>query len=287
MAETADTGEAIIRSLLASYGFPPADLEEIVGRASSLIKENPALYSANPKLVVVMSRDTQAYKNRFPGNVKLAAAKKPVLDEDTYLAYESSMKQNLYANGLPRGFYDSTEDLGDLISKDLSPTELNDRIQAGYTAVRNADPAVRAELEEMYGWTPGDLAAYYLDPTKTLETTTLRTRTQAAFTSFEARRQAGIDLSTAEAEALAREGVTTEQAQAGFGAIAQQQQLYEPLQGEQAITQAEQIAGTFGTNTAAAQRIAQRRRSRQAEFEAGGGFAGAQTGTIGLRTVGE
>lgn len=287
MAETADTGEAIIRSLLASYGFPTVDLEEIVTRASSLIKENPALYATNPKLVVVMSRDTQAYKNRFPGNVKLADAGKPVLDEDTYLAYENSMKENIYANGLPRGFYDSTQDLGDLISKGLSPVELDTRIKSGYTAVRNADPAVRKELQDMYGWTEGDLAAYYLDPTKTLESTTLRTRTQAAFTSFEARRQAGIDLSTAEAEALAREGVTTEQAQAGFGAIAQQQQLYAPLQGEEAITQAEQVAGTFGTSTAAAQRIAKRKRSRQAEFEAGGGFAGAQTGTIGLRTVGE
>lgn len=287
MADTVETGEAIIRSLLASYGFPKADLDEIVNRASSLIKENPGLYANNPKLVVVMSRDTTAYKNRFPGNVKLADAGKPVLDEDTYLAYESSMKENIYANGLPRGFYDSQQDLGDLISKGLSPIELDARIKAGYTAVRNADPAVRKELEEMYGWTEGDLAAYYLDPTKTLDSTTLRTRTQSAFTSFEARRQAGIDLSTAEAEALAREGVTTEQAQAGFGRIALEQQLYTPLQGEQAITQAEQIAGTFGTNAAAAQRIAQRRRSRQAEFEAGGGFAGTQTGTAGLRTVGE
>jgi hypothetical protein len=57
--------------------------------------------------------------------------------------------------------------------------------------------------------------------------------------------------------------------------------------GEQQITVEEQIAGTFQTNAAAAQRIATRRRRRQAEFEAGGGLAETQQGITGLRTVGE
>ena len=59
------------------------------------------------------------------------------------------------------------------------------------------------------------------------------------------------------------------------------------LQGETALSQQEQIAGTFGTNQAAAQRIATRRRKRQATFEQGGGFAQTQQGMTGLNTVGQ
>jgi len=87
---------------------------------------------------------------------------------------------------------------------------------------------------------------------------------------------------------LQQAGVTSATARKGFGDIAAQQEVFNPLQGEEAITQAEQIGGTFGTNTAAAQRIAKRKRQRSAEFETGGGFARTnQFATEGLRTVGQ
>ena len=89
-------------------------------------------------------------------------------------------------------------------------------------------------------------------------------------------------------EGLVARGVSQSTAQQVFAQLAETQELFQPLQqGETAITQEEQIAGTFGTNAAAAQRIATRRRRRQAEFEAGGGLAETQQGVTGLRTVGQ
>jgi hypothetical protein len=117
--------------------------------------------------------------------------------------------------------------------------------------------------------------------------TQLTNQMEAAQVAAEARRVANMQLTTAEAEALQGAGISTAAAREGFGAIAQQEGLFAgQMQGEDAISREEQIAGTFGTNAAAAQRIAQRRRQRQATFEGGGGFAQAnQYGISGLGTA--
>jgi hypothetical protein len=96
----------------------------------------------------------------------------------------------------------------------------------------------------------------------------------------------GIQLGMGTAEELAAQGITAAEAQQGFGQIGTQQELFNPLQGEQAITQEQQISGTFGTNAEARKAIAARRRSRQAAFETGGGFATTQ-GASALGTVGQ
>jgi hypothetical protein len=60
------------------------------------------------------------------------------------------------------------------------------------------------------------------------------------------------------------------------------------MAGEEAVTREEQIGATFGTNAQARKAIEARRRRRQAEFQAGGGFAGqGQATATGLTTVGE
>jgi hypothetical protein len=88
------------------------------------------------------------------------------------------------------------------------------------------------------------------------------------------------------AEQLARAGISGEEAQAGFSALGDTQELFTAAQaGEQTISQEEQIAGTFNTSASARQAIAKRRRSRQAAFEGGGGFGTTQQGQTGLTTV--
>jgi hypothetical protein len=70
--------------------------------------------------------------------------------------------------------------------------------------------------------------------------------------------------------------------------IQNQQELFNPMTaGETAITQQEQIAGVFGTNAEARQKIAARKRGRQAAFEQGGSFIPTQAGVAGLGTVGQ
>jgi hypothetical protein len=82
----------------------------------------------------------------------------------------------------------------------------------------------------------------------------------------------------AQAESLATQGITESQALQGFAQIKQQEELLRPTVGEQALTQEELIAGTFGTSGAATQRVATTRRRRQATFQGGGQTS---LGTVG------
>lgn len=268
----------ILIDTLTLYG-----LGSLVPTADRILQENPDI-DKRPDIILPMLADTPEYKERFKGNEARIKAGLPALDPGTYIATENALRQTLRASGLPRGFYDTETQLRQFIEQDISPNELSARVNEGYRAALNAPQQVRDELQQLYGLTESDLAAYYLDPTVAVDV--LRTRTQAAQIAAQARQQTGSGLLAQQAEELARQGVTEAQAREGFGVIAQQQGLFEAqMAGEQAVSREEQIAGTFGTSAAAQQRIATRRRRRQAEFEAGGGFAAGQGGVIGLQTA--
>lgn len=193
---------------------------------------------------------------------------------------------------MPAGFYDDPKDFQNFIAQDVSPEELAGRIDLGYQAVRNAPQNVVTEFKRLYGVSDGELAAYFIDPERarpTFDRYEAERQARSAAISAQAQQQAQLTLQTQEAEALARAGISTEQAQAGFTDIAESQGLFAgQMQGEQAVSQAEQIGATFGTNAQARQAIAARRRRRTAQFEAGGSFAGQGQGSAtGLTTVGE
>ena len=146
----------------------------------------------------------------------------------------------------------------------------------------NADPEVVSEMRRLYNIGDGELAAYFLDPQRA--TPMLLNQARAASIAGQSVRQGAFQLTAAQAEELARAGVGEEQARAGFQAIAAAGELFAPLPGQtgQAISQEEQVAGVFGTSAAAQQRIRRRTRERQAEFEAGGGFAAQGSQVTGL-----
>lgn len=237
----------------------------------------------------------QIFDERFAGNKILRDQGKPEYSYSNYIALEQEFQSDLRDAGFPPGFYDDNASMAKLIGGEVSRKELRDRAQAAYVAVKQADPGTVQELKNLYGWSQGDLAAYFLDPGKALDAVgnrltgqDLTRRVQAAQIGAQAREQAGIGLTATQAESLAQQGVTTQTAREGFASIQQQQELFQPIMpGEQAISQQEQIAGTLGLNAEAAQRIATRRRKRKAEFETGGGFAATQTGLAGLRTTGQ
>jgi hypothetical protein len=269
-----------LKSILNYYG-----LGSLADSLSQKIVDDPTLV-ANPDVLLFSIKDTPQYKTRFKGNEIRQAAGLPELSPTDYVNMESSYRTTLSGNSLPKGFYDSQDDFANFIGKDISPNELNARVSQGYNAVMQAEPGTKAELKQLYGLSDGDIAAFFIDPERFNQSDAIK-KAQAAQIASEARRQAGFNLDATAAEALATEGVTRAQAAQGFQQIGATQELYNPLIGEQAISQTEQIAGTFGTNQAAAQRIATRKRQRQASFEQGGGFAETQTGMAGLRTVGQ
>jgi hypothetical protein len=272
----------IIEGILKYYDMATPDLLADVKIA---IADRRLTKSSSLDDIGVQLRDSESFKTRFSGNEKLRAAKKPVYSVSDYLQLESQYRDNLLAAGMPADFYSSQADIANFIGNQNSPDEIKARVEQGFAAVKNADPKVVAELKTMYGLDDGTLAAFFLDPVRTKDTVLRAAR--AAEVGSQARQQAGISLSSSAAELLVQQGVTQEEARTGFAQVSQLQELTRPLQGEQALTQEELVAGSLGTNAAAAQRVAKTKRRRKAGFEAGGGFAQTQQSNIGLTTVGE
>lgn len=283
-----ETAFDIIRKTLEYYGLKDADfLKEV----ETLFTTKVITTSSTVDDIGIAMKDSPAFAKRFPANKELAAAGKPQYSVSQYLRLESDYKNRLQAGGMPPGFYDKPEDFQKFIANDVSPDELSARIQLGYQAVKNAPKQVVDQFKSLYGVSEGDLAAYFLDPEvakPTFDRYEAERQARSAAISAQAITQANIQLDRTSAEELARTGLSAEQAQQGFAQIGATQELFNPMTaGETAITQQEQIAGTFGTNAAAAQRIATRRARRKAEFEAGGSLAETQQGVTGLRTVGQ
>lgn len=290
MADVDMTAFDVIRRTLAFYGLQ--DLSALIEKnfRDQVITGNDDINSIGVKLA-----DTPEFQARFPANKMLKDQGKQQYSVADYIQLESSYRRTLQSRGMPAGFYDQPSDFQSFIVNDVSPDELAGRIDQGYQAVRNAPANVVNEFKRLYGATEGDLAAYFIDPERarpTFDRYEAERQARAAQISAQAQQQAQMELDRQTAETLSRAGISTQEAQAGFAELGQTQELFRATAAEQAagqtsISEAEQIAGTFGTNAAARQAIASRRRRRQAEFEAGGGLTTTQQGVTGLRTAGQ
>jgi hypothetical protein len=287
----------VLKATIARFKLNPQQQQAVFAFFDTKVSD-PTVILDETTISYYVSQDPAIqtiFDERFAGNKILRDQGKTEYSYSSYIALEQELQSDLRDSGFPPGFYDDPASIAKFIGGEVSRSELRDRAQAAYVAVRQADPGTVAELKNLYGVNEGELAAYFLDPTKALDAMgkrltgqDLTRRVQAAQIGAQARGQAGIGLTAQEAEALAAQGVTRQTAQEGFAAIQQQQELFQPIMpGEQAISQQEQISGTLGLNAEAAQRIATRRRRRRAEFETGGGFAATQTGLSGLRTTGQ
>ena len=269
-----------LKAILRRYGMEGLfeTLNQAVIADVTLVRNQDALFGS--------IRETPIYKERFKGNLDRASKGLPELSEAEYINQEFAYKTNLKNLGMPKGFYDTKEAFANLIANDISPVEFAQRIQQGYNAVTQADPEVVNQLKRMVpDLTDGDIAAYFLDPTKSGQE--IERKARAATIAAAGKTSGGMQLTAQQAESLALQGVSTQAAQQGFAQIGQTAGLFRPLQGEETITQEDILAGTFTNEQAAQQRIARRRRRRQAEFEAGGGLAGTGNRNIGLTTVGQ
>lgn len=271
----------ILRNTLTRFG-----LQDLTDDAWGLVTRDLLPANAGIDEIGDALRDTPQFQARFPANAARVKAGLPELSVSEYLGLERAYASEMRGSGLPRGFYDDPTDFQRLIEGDVSPAEVQTRINEGYRAVSEANPGVIAQMKELYGVDEGGLAAYFIDPDRA--TPILQRQARAARIASEGVRQAGIQLTADVAETLAREGITGDEAAAGFRKVSEQRGLATPLMaGEEAISEAEQIGAAFGTNEAARQRVATRQRRRRAEFESGGGFAAGQSGISGLRTAGE
>jgi hypothetical protein len=269
-----------MRALLSRFGL--SSLENAVNN----IITSGTVDLENADAIIFALRNEDAYKKRFAGNAARAAAGLPELDPATYIGLEESYRQLLQANGLPNDFYNDQTDFEKWIEGDVSPAELQDRINNGYRKVADADPAVRRQMQELYGVAEGDLAAFFLDPKRAQPMLTTRERVrkaQAAEIAARGQEQAGMQLSAAEAETLASRGITGQEAMDRFGEMGALSGLYQTMGGEEAMTREQQLGAAFRYDTNALDLLRRRQRGRVAQFEGGGQFArtsGATSGTI-------
>ena len=177
----------------------------------------------SPAEFTIKLRETDAYKKRFAANQARIKSGLRAISEAEYIGLEDQYQDVMRRYGLPDTYY-ARGDMGrqegfeKFIGLDVSPVELEDRIQTAQTRVVNANPEVSKALREFYPEiTGGDILAYALDPAQAINN--IKRKVGAAEIGAGAM-QAGLQTGLARAEELQRYGVTKETAQQGFGTIA-------------------------------------------------------------------
>jgi len=132
-----------IKAVLSTYGLE--SLAEVLwgNYTSGLVDIN------NEQALVFSIRDTDQYKTRFAGNAARMKKGLAELSPGEYIGLEDSYRQVMQSNGLPPGFYDQNDDFSKLIEGDVSPSELQDRVQQGYAVVAESDPVVKRQMQTL------------------------------------------------------------------------------------------------------------------------------------------
>lgn len=204
---------------LQLYGFTGQDLTNLVAFAKGEI------VSGNSQTQVLLDlQQTPEFQARFPAISQLSKQGVAITPAE-YIATEQSYAQLEQAAGLPANYasYDQ------LIGSQVSPSEYADRINKGYLAVETAPPETIKAMNDYYGVSKGDLAAYFLDPTKGAPL--LLQKAQAAQIGGASATSGFGDIGRDQAMRLAQMGVTYGQAQQGFQHLSTERQLFNPLPG--------------------------------------------------------
>ena len=250
-----------LETVFKNYG-----LESLAGKIYDYVKNG---YSSDT--ISILLQDTPEYKKRFAANEARIKAGLPVLSPADYINVENAYRQTLRASGLPQGFYDSTDDFTDLISKDVSPTELQSRADLATQATALANPYFKKALNQL-GIDDGHMAAYFLDPDRALP---LLQKSAATAQIGAAALQQGLTFNQSYAEQLATSGITAAEAQQGYSQVAQELQTMQNL-GQiygQKWTQSESEQAAFGTNAAASQQKARLLSQERGAFSGASGAA--------------
>lgn len=264
---------AYVRRILTDYGLP----DSLATWAwQKIVSGAPA------EQVALDLRDTPEFQQRFPAIPAREAAGLPPLSPAEYVAYEQAAGQLFRAAGLPPGFYDDPSDFTDLLAKDVSVAELNDRISTeGFQKVVGAPPEVRDAFQEFFG-VQGDsaLAAFFLDPDRAAPV--LRRMATEADIAGRAALAGGLNVTADRARELAEIGVTGLQAQQAAANVAEQSALFSESvsEGDDLTAEREGLNAAFGLSEAASLR--RRQQQRTAAFSGGGGAAASGEGVRGL-----
>ena len=282
----------LMQSTLAGYGIDTtgAISNAILGLTqenydattiTALAQDPNASKSSDPNVVALAN----AWQTRFSGNTAREAAGLTPLDPATYIATENSYKAVMQRAGIPASsaMMDPSY-FGKLMGTDLSPLEVQQRVDAATAAVTATDPYITQQLQQNFGLTQSDMISHLLDPTTAA--TVIQQKVQASQISGEAGRQ-NLALNQQNATSLAAQGITQAQAQSGFTNVAtqlgQQQQLASMYGFNAGNVGNELTAQQFNANlngTSAAQANIELARLRAQEVSQFSGSSGAAKGSL-------
>lgn len=276
----------IFRSFLAQFGLEAlaADVEKYKLEGLS-----------DDELLLRLRTESAAYKRRFAANEKRTAAGLMALSEAEYIGLEDQYQNVMRRYGLPESYYargemGRQEGFEKFIAGDVSPGELEERIQTAQTRIQNAPTQIKDALSEFYGAeiTNGDVLAYVLDPNKALPQ--IKRKITAAEIGGAAA-MAGLGATRARAEELETFGVTGAAAREGFQTVASVlprattlSQIYQK-QGVGPYTQTTAEQEVFGLPSAV-EAATRRRKLTELEQAAFSGQAGTTGGALARERAG-
>ena len=274
---------AILKQVFSQY-----DLGDLSSVIETLMKEG---YEPEEATLALKTdpRYNKAYITRFKGNETRRAAGLNVLTEAEYLTLEDDYTKTLKSYGLESyfGVGKSTKQaaMADVIGADISAVEFTERVSTAVDRVKMADPATKSAFQQFYGIGEADLVQYFLDPKKAL--VNLKEKAVSAEIGGAAIGQ-GLTTTMTSAEDLARFGISREQAQAGYGTIAEMLPTAGKLSAiydEDNITygQAEAEAETFKGLASAKRKREQLTQKEIGTFSGSSGVSSAGLSTTYLR----
>jgi PIN domain nuclease of toxin-antitoxin system len=233
-------------------------------------------------------RTTPDYATRFPAMKALNAAGRNI-SEASYIAKEQADIEIMRQAGISDAIATNRTLLGDLIKNNVNIVELQKRTLLAQDSILSKDPSVLKYAKDAFGLSAGDLMAFALAPEIALPVLEQQARAiqigGAALQAGFATDMASNELKKSQAEALAAQGVTAEQAKTGFTNLAQMGQYGTALPGSnpaETLTQQELIDAQFGMSPEAIMKLQKAKQTKTAEFQQGGAFAATQAGVTGL-----
>jgi len=194
-----------LKTVFENYG-----LGSLAGKIYDFVKNG---YSSDT--ISILLQDSDEYKKRFAANDVRRKAGLSVLNPAEYIAAENSYRQIMRQSGLPVGFYDSNDDFTNFLVGDVSPTELQDRVNLATQASVLSNSAYKQALQQM-GIGQGEIAAYFLDSKKAMPFIQ-KAAAQAAIGAEALQR--GFAFDQRYAEELATSGISRDQAAQAYAKI--------------------------------------------------------------------
>lgn len=247
---------AIIKKALSEWG-----LSELHSDVDRLIKEGLA-----DDAITFELQQTSAWKRRFAANEQRVKNGLAVLTPAQYLAVEAGYRQVLQSYGIPAGFWDSADDFTDLISRDVSVAEVNERVKIARDAFLGVDPGIKRIWRDWYGLSDGAGIAALLDPDRAMPVVE---RMATAARAGAAAERSGLEADRGRLELYADQGFTAEQMADAFstiGAVRSDEAAMARRFGT-SFTQADAEAARIQGNGAALRKQQDLYRSEQALFD--------------------